>query len=152
MEEGEINQNPYSLVESDSETNCELDCESECVICLESIDKTIDTFMKCNVCENIFHKKCIYNLKKKECPLCRTKINVNYSNKYNAIFNNMNDDEVYNIDKYIDKWGRKTCLDNNHKFRLETLGDWGLRNGRLTFKYTCMHIQCIDCDISTIMK
>ena len=48
----------------------------------------------------------------------------------------MNDDEVYNIDKYIDKWGRKTCLDNNHKFRLETLGDWGLRNGRLTFKYT----------------
>lgn len=148
MEEGEINYNPYLLVESEANN----DCSCECVICLESINKKADSIIKCGICENIFHKKCIYNLKKKECPLCRTKINLHHSDKYNVVFNNMNDEDVYNIDKYIDKWGRKTCLDNNHKFNLETLGDWGLFDGRLKFKYTCMHIQCVDCNISTIMK
>ena len=28
----------------------------------------------------------------------------------------MNENNIYDVDKYIDRWGRKTCLSNNHKF------------------------------------
>lgn len=127
------------------------DCE--CVICLEPVDKKKN--FKCKTCGNIFHTKCIYNLSEKVCPLCRCKIKIEINSKYNCIFNNMNENDVYDVDKYINKWGRKTCLENNHKFCLETLGDWSLNNNSindLKFKYTCMHIECVDCGISTIMK
>ena len=132
----------------------ELDCsmEHECVICLESMDENANSVIECESCRNIFHKKCIYKLQKKECPLCRERIQLNNSTNFNIVFNNMNEDDVYDIDKYVNKWGRKTCLSNDHRFCLETLGDWGLSDTGLVFKYTCMHIQCIDCDISTIMK
>ena len=133
-------------------SNINSDTECECVICLEPVNK-IKNF-KCKKCQNVFHTKCIYDLKEKKCPLCREKIVIVHKSKYNFIFNNMNDNDVYDIDKYINKWGRKTCLENKHKFCLETLGDWGIdyNTTDLKFKYTCMHIQCVDCDISTIMK
>ena len=132
--------------------DCDCDCDSEyeCVICLEPVDKKKN--FKCKTCENIFHTKCIYNLNEKVCPLCRAEIKIMVESKYNCIFNNMNENNIYDVDKYIDKWGRKTCLSNNHKFCLETLGNWDMTSGRLQFDYTCMHIQCVDCDISTIMK
>lgn len=139
-------------MDTDSNINIDSNTECECVICLEKVDKNKN--FKCRTCNNIFHTKCIYDLKEKKCPLCREKIKIVHKSNYNVIFNNMNDNDVYDIDKYINKWGRKTCLSNNHKFCLETLGDWGLNSNTtdLKFKYTCMHIQCVDCNISTIMK
>lgn len=127
-----------------------MDSNLECVICLEPINEHKN--FKCKECKNIFHAQCIYNLIEKECPLCRTPIKIEVNSKYNCIFNNMNENVIYDVDKYINKWGRKTCLSNNHKFCLETLGDWGIFNRKLKFKYTCMHVQCVDCNISTIMK
>lgn len=133
-------------------SNNVIDIECECVICLEKVDKNKN--FKCKTCNNIFHTKCIYDLKEKKCPLCREQIKIEYKSNYNYIFNNMDDNDIYDIDKYINKWGRKTCLETKHKFCLETLGDWGINNNTtdLKFKYTCMHIQCVDCNISTIMK
>lgn len=131
-------------------TNNTDNTECECVICLEPVSNNKN--FKCKKCKNIFHSKCIYNLIEKECPLCRERIKIEVNSKYNCIFNNMNENNIYDVDKYINKWGRKTCLSNNHKFCLETLGDWGMSSRGLTFKYTCMHIECVDCNISTIMK
>jgi len=130
--------------------NNDINIENECVICLETVDKNKN--FKCSTCKNIFHTKCIYNLIEKECPLCRTEIKIIINTKYNCIFNNMNQNDIHDIDKYINKWGRKTCVSNNHKFCLETLGNWDMGSRGLEFKYTCMHIQCVDCNISTIMK
>ena len=91
-------------------------------------------------------------MKEKKCPLCREKIKIEIKSKHNCIFNNMNDNDIYDVDKYINKLGRKTCISNNHKFCLETLGDWEMSNSELIFKYTCMYIECADCNISTIIK
>jgi len=124
--------------------------DNECVICLEEVDK--HTNFKCKLCKNIFHTKCIYNLKEKKCPLCREEIKIEIKSKHNCIFNNMNDNDIYDVDKYISKWVRKTCISNNHKFCLETLGDWEMSSNELIFKYTCMYIECADCNISTIIK
>jgi len=124
--------------------------DNECVICLEDVDKHKN--FKCKLCKNIFHTKCIYDLKEKKCPLCREEIKIDIHSKHNCIFNNMNENDIYNVDKYINKWGNKICLQNRHKFCLETLGNWDMCNIGLVFEYTCMHIQCVDCNISTIMK
>lgn len=49
-----------------------------CSICLDPLNNCVVTS-----CNHPFHKECIYNcvMKKKECPLCRTKIQINSSNR-----------------------------------------------------------------------
>ena len=49
-------------IDNDTNTEC------ECVICLEVVDKNKN--FKCKNCNNIFHTKCIYELKDKKCPFC----------------------------------------------------------------------------------
>tara|TARA_Y100000817_G_C16390438_1_gene338755 strand:+ start:70 stop:486 length:417 start_codon:yes stop_codon:yes gene_type:complete len=129
------------------------DMKNECVICLEKLTKKNDNF-KCDNCKNSFHKECIYNLKYKICPLCRCKIKIEDTrdSQFKFTFNNMNENDVYNIDKYIERWGKKECIEGKHTFFLETLGNWEMNNRHLIFEYTCMHIECKDCKISTIMK
>lgn len=133
----------------------------ECVICLEEIkDKDKDTEYKCYSCNNYFHHKCIINLKKKKCPLCREKIiylkkdikhNISYKNiKFSNLTNRMN----YDLDNFIIQWKNKKCLDCNHCIKIETLGEWvfdGLYK-ELNLRYTCMHMECETCNISQIIK
>ena len=49
----------------DNDSNNDTECE--CVICLEKVDKNKN--FKCKTCNNIFHTKCIYNLKEKKMSL-----------------------------------------------------------------------------------
>lgn len=120
---------------------------TECSICL---DKIVDNIFKCSNCSNIFHINCINKIHKKNCPLCRHILQESF-NSY--IFNNHDDSgKIYDINKYISKWGKHKCLKNKHKFLLETLGDWKNNNQTLVFDYKCMHIECLDCNIKSIIK
>lgn len=93
--------------------------DNECVICLEEVDK--HTNFKCKLCKNIFHIKCIYNLKEKKCPLCREKIKIEIKSKHNCIFNNMNDNDIYDVDKYL---FLVLYLENSNAFGIAILCPW----------------------------
>ena len=123
-----------------------------CSICLENINQESYDKFKCNQCNNTFHFSCILNLKKNICPLCRSKIK--YKQTYNNYtFNNMNSSNKYNIDYYIYKWNDKKCISSNHKFKLETLGDWNFDNNyKPIFTFKSMYVQCINCCTSNIIQ
>ena len=115
----------------------------QCCICLDNIENNNN--YKCNHCNNNFHYKCILQLKKNICPLCRNSIIINNNNtKYNITFNNMTDNNNFDLNQYIEKWSDKKCLELNHNFKLETLGDWDY-DSELIFKFRYMYIECLDC-------
>ena len=126
---------------------------NECVICLEKFNTSI---YKCPTCKNCFHNKCIRKLKQNNCPLCRSSIIIPNNSKSNVIFNNMDEtNKLYNIDYFTNKWKDKTCLNENHKFILETLGDWisnNNNNNNLTFIYKCMYLECTNCKKNMIIN
>ena len=131
----------------------------ECVICLDEI-KDKDKEYKCYSCDNYFHHDCIVNLKKKACPLCREKIiyfqkDLKYNVSYKNIkFNNLTTRINYDLDKFISKWKNNKCIEYNHCIKLETLGEWvfdGL-NKELNLRYTCMYMECENCNISQIVE
>lgn len=123
----------------------------DCCICLDLINSSEN--YKCQKCKNIFHIDCINKLIKKECPLCKESIYV--PSKYNASFNNMDEHNTYNIDKYVEKFmdkGNNKCIDLNHKLCVETLGEWGMSNNQnLKFSYKCMYVECTICKINCII-
>ena len=121
---------------------------SQCCICLDTILNN-NTY-KCSHCNNIFHHDCILQLKKNICPLCRNTIIINNNTKYNITFNNMTDNNNFNLNQYIQKWSDKKCLQLNHNFKLETLGDWDF-DSELIFKFRFMHIECLDCKKNIII-
>lgn len=123
----------------------------ECVICLEKLNTFI---YKCHNCNNCFHNECIKKVKKNVCPLCRCSLIIPNNYKYNLIFNNMDEtNKIYNIDYFINKWVYKKCLEENHNFILETLGDWNFNNNNnLTFIYKCMYLECTNCKKNMIIN
>ena len=46
----------------------------------------------------------------------------------------MTDNNNFNLNQYIQKWSDKKCLQLNHNFKLETLGDWDF-DSELIFKF-----------------
>lgn len=78
-------------------------------------------------------------------------------NYENYIFNNMShldniNENEYNIYFYLDKWNNKKCFYNNHKFKLETLGEWDILNNDFYFTYKYMYIECLNCNKSKIIN
>ena len=129
-----------------------------CAICLDENNE--DNFV-CNYCNNVFHNTCIKNMNNNYCPLCRKELHNTSYNYKNYIFNNMsnlddntenNNKNKYNINFYLEKWNNKKCFINNHKFKLETLGDWDILNNDFYFTYKCMYIECLDCKVSKLLN
>jgi len=114
-----------------------------CVICLEDNNKT--NSFKCDNCNNIYHNTCINKLKNNICPLCRVDLKKNNTHYTNYNFNNMDSCNYYDIQKYLNKWDNTECFTNAHYFNLETLGNWDMKQD-LSFTYTCMHVECVDCN------
>lgn len=129
-----------------------------CAICLDDITSEDESTNPYN-CNHIYHKKCIEyllksNFKKKyNCSLCQS--NVKYTYKYtNFVFNNMLEGEkIFNIDDYLKKWKCKECFQNNHKFLIETIGEWNFINiSNPTFEFKYMLIQCNNCKIEQFIQ
>lgn len=129
-----------------------------CAICLDDITNNNESTSPYN-CNHIYHKKCIEYLlksdlkKKYNCILCQS--NVKYTYKYtNFVFNNMLEGiKTFDIDNYLKKWEKKSCLENNHKFIIETLGEWEFTSiSNPIFNYKCMLFECKNCKISQIIK
>ena len=118
----------------------------ECPICLEEINN--NTKFKCVNCKYEFHSKCIIKIDK--CPMCREPLSKTRIPN-NVQFNNMNFRDEYDIQALLDKFGRRTCIEQNHCFYFETLGEWEMKNNELVFRYSCMHVECRNCKIKTIM-
>lgn len=124
---------------------------TECCICLDLIDSSKN--YKCKKCKNLFHINCINSLHKKECPLCKEVIC--FPSEYNVYFNNMDENNIHNVDKYVKKFmdkGNNKCIALNHRLCVETLGDWSgsINSSNLIFKYKCMLVECTKCNISHI--
>lgn len=121
----------------------------ECIICLEQ-NCTEDCF-SCDTCKNVFHNSCIVKIKNKLCPICRCSIKKKYNN---YTFNNMDLNRNFDIDYYINKWNNRKCINSNHLFELETLGEWNVNNNTwdLIFEYKYMHIKCVNCEKNIIVK
>ena len=129
----------------------------ECCICLEDINynegKEINRIITCKGCKNHFHRGCILKSGRAKCPLCRQSIAMETAKYQNYTFNNMDDHNRYlfDIDIYLKKWKNQKCISDNHHFILETLGDWGIHQGELSFDYNCMYIKCTQCDCHEII-
>ena len=125
----------------------------ECCICLDEIKETENDIVTCIHCKNYFHSKCI-NSWNNNCPLCRKTLRENDVNR-TYTFNNMNND-YHNLKKILTAWdnNHNKCYEENHHLIIETLGEWSSegRGTDLSFKYTCMHVECPTCKVSTIIK
>ena len=131
--------------------------EDICAICLDENNKNNEDNFICVHCNNIFHNSCIKKMNNNLCPLCRKELKNTSYNYENYIFNNMSNlynsnENNYNINFYLDKWNNKKCFHNNHKFKLETLGDWDILNNDFYFTYKCMYIECLNCNKSKIIN
>ena len=130
-----------------------------CPICIEPITEEYNPYN----CIHHYHKECIIlletsSLKSKFfCSLCNSKKKINFSDGdySNYKFNNMLEDEkIFNIQDFINKWNYKQCIKDNHKLYLETLGDWYFstvdRNMKMSYKV--MHIECKICKKEQLIK
>ena len=132
----------------------------ECVICLDNISDNDSTAIVCGGCNNKFHNECLGSWKNNQCPLCRKPLYARVSNKSKRkyTFNNMNERDKYDIEKILSKWEKeKKCIKQDHPLVIETLGDWSSSNNRtdeepLTFRYTCMLVECRICNKNCIIK
>ena len=123
----------------------------ECAICLCEINAISANLKQCNICKYKFHLDCVKRLD--TCPMCRSSFLPSQCIESNVQFNNMNIQDSHDINSILSRFGRQSCLDNKHMFYLETLGDWKLGDdNRLSFTYSCMHVECKDCKIKTIMQ
>ena len=132
---------------------------NNCAICLDDINENEKTIpFKCN---HTFHKKCISELvnskcqKKYNCCLCNARVKYEYDST-NIKFNNMLEGKmIFDLNKYLDKWKNKTCINNKHNILLETIGDWSFderSSELLKFNYQYMLIECQNCNISQTIK
>lgn len=48
-----------------------MDKDAECAICYESIDASIEVFLKCG---HIYHRNCLHRSKLNHCPYCKTNL------------------------------------------------------------------------------
>jgi hypothetical protein len=122
----------------------------ECCICLEDIKDTEKDIVTCIHCKNHFHSHCITSWSNK-CPLCRKTLNTNENRTFT--FNNMNND-YHNLDKILIHWDNThKCSEKSHHLIIETLGEWSAEETRvsLSFKYSCMYVECPTCKVSTII-
>ena len=127
-----------------------------CPICIEAVDYEFKPYN----CIHSYHKECFLRLKNIKgeynsiCSLCRSKKKkfICGNNYTNYTFNNFIDTTL-DIQKYINKWSKKECLDNNHKLILETLGDWYMSSSRdLKMSFRMMHITCTVCNKDQLIK
>ena len=129
----------------------------DCCICLEKTDE-VGHF----ACNHVFHKECLEKLqahKYNRCPMCKSNYNVKKDDptidySQNVVFNNMSDTN-FNLNRYMRKWEKKDCFTKNHKFLIETLGDWNLSknpNEVVSFSYKVMYIRCRECGVEKLIK
>jgi len=132
-----------------------MEYDQECPICLEVCG---EDSIKPYECQHVYHIKCSHKLASShyeysnKCLLCmknRRKYNQDL-NGLNYIFNNMIEGERdFDLNKYISKWKRPSCIKEGHQFEFETLGDWDFKwnNGKCCekFTYTRMLVTCKDC-------
>lgn len=127
----------------------------ECCICLEN-----ENCVEFYDCKHVFHEDCLNKLKQfkfNRCPICKCKNSgikqqKTFTNK--ITFNNMTNRE-FNLNKYLCKWEKKDCIEKNHSFLVETLGDWYSNHNSdeiVSFSYKFMYIQCEECGINKFIK
>lgn len=132
-----------------------------CPICLENIEDSVDNTTPYD-CYHTYHINCIKQLNKynlptrNNCLLCMSDIKdfkiIKPPIKY--VFNNMLDGERnFDIDSYLKKWNDHKCFEKNHKFHIETIGDWNCSKYKeLYFTYNSMFIECENCKKHIIVK
>lgn len=129
-----------------------------CPICIEPVTDEYKPYY----CNHLYHKNCIKQLQiskcneyKYNCSLCKSALKLVSGNKKlykNYIFNNFLEKDM-DVQYYIHQWSNKECLENNHKFKLETLGDWTMSNSRnfyMDFKF--MLVKCEECNKDQLIK
>ena len=89
---------------------------------------------------------------KYRCSLCKEYKITEKNNNYNYNLNNLLDESI-NIQYYLNKWPHKKCIENNHFFNLETLGDWCMNNSNeFKMNFTMMYINCKNCKKELLIK
>ena len=139
----------------DSDVNVDKEEKDVCAICLDPIEKEYKPYN----CNHFYHQECIKILEssscamKTRCSLCKAiRIDKNRIKYDNYKLNNFLDNSV-NVQYFLNKWPDKKCMDNNHHFNLETLGDWFMNNSNeFKMSFRMMHINCKNCKKELLIK
>jgi len=110
---------------------------NECVICLSEKNN----FNKIWVCQHEFCIDCCNIISNSTCPLCREKnlINEPQSNKNILDINAIKKIKIpNNAHLYLNKWAKKTCINNNHEIVIRQT------YGVIAICIECNIIQCFN--------